>query len=67
MADTVTITGGKSPAEVAYTLLIAVAEAEGKWTGTRFMDADRQYILDTYAECIKASRGARRLGRGDAD
>lgn len=61
MADGVTITGGKSAAEVAYSLLIQVAEAEGKrfvsggWTE----GADRKYILDTYAECLKATRAQR--------
>ena len=59
MADSVTIHGGKSPAEVAYTLLIAVADVEEKWTGHSFTGADRKWLLDTYAECHRAARGSR--------
>ena len=63
MADGVTITGGKSAAEVALSLLFEVSEAEDKrssgggWKG----GADRKYILDTYAECLKAARSGRSL------
>lgn len=59
MADTVTITGGKSPSEVGYTLLIAVATAEGNWSGSNFQNVDRKYLLDTYAECLRAAKGNR--------
>lgn len=61
MADGVSIEGGKSAAEIALALLFEVSEAEDKrfaaggWKG----GADRKYILDTYAECLKAARGAR--------
>ena len=52
MADT--------PEEVAYKLLLAISDAEHKhpeqvqWSG-----ADRQWILDTYAECLETVRGQR--------
>lgn len=67
MADGVTIHGGKSAAEIAYTLLVQVADVEGKWTGNSFRDsADRKYLLDTYAECLKAASGRRTL-KGQLD
>lgn len=59
MADGVTINGGKSQAEVAYTLLIAVADIEGKWSGNCFQNTDRKWLLDTYLECLRATKGSR--------
>lgn len=63
MADnTVNIEGGKSAVEVAYTLLVNVAVAESKHSGgSTFMDCDRKYILDTFAECLSAAKGYRRV------
>jgi hypothetical protein len=47
-----------SPEEVAFKLLYEIAEAEGMQMrlagGTK--KPDRQWILDTYAECIMAVR-----------
>lgn len=50
--------GENSPEEVAYKLLNNIADVEGKSlvlnpTGKRDT-ADREWILDTYAECIDA-------------
>ncbi len=59
MADHVNINGGKSAAEVALTLLQAVAQAESKFSSGTFYDCDRTYILDAYAECLKAAQGYR--------
>jgi hypothetical protein len=59
--------GENSPEEVAYRLLQHVAKAENvvfsqpspgaKGRGVR--PASRKWILDAYAECIKAVRGER--------
>jgi hypothetical protein len=59
MADSVSIQGGKSAAEVAYALLLDIASTEEKHSGHYFTNCDRAYILDTYAECLKAARGLR--------
>lgn len=60
MADNTAVSTGKSQAEIAYTLLLRVAEVEGKFTGSYFNEgADRKYLLDTYAECLNATWGNR--------
>ena len=55
--------GENSPEQVAYKLLIHVAAAEGYMLRSG-PSADgnkpsRQYILDTYTECLVAVRGHR--------
>lgn len=62
MADnTVVHLGENSPEQVALKLLTMVAHSEKKGLfGTTAGDlADRQYILDTYAECLSAVKGHR--------
>ena len=53
MVDSIDISGGPSPEEVAFKLLYAVAWGENidldGWA-----KADRKWILDTYAECLLA-------------
>jgi hypothetical protein len=51
--------GENSPEHVAYELLEAIARVEGKVfhrNSSGSATADRKWILDTYAECIKAVR-----------
>lgn len=59
--------GENSPEEVAYKLLHIVAEAEGMTlhgTTARKANADRRWILDTYADCLLAvQHPAGRLGK----
>lgn len=60
VAQSSAISTGKSQAEVAYSLLLKVAEVEGKFSGSYFKEgADRKYLLDTYAECLNAASGNR--------
>jgi hypothetical protein len=59
-----------SPERVAYDLLVAVAHAEHKdpvaTSGSAlWADADRKWILDTYAECLQAVRGNRPMEEQD--
>jgi hypothetical protein len=60
--------GPTSPELVAYWLAIHVAEADGKAFGKHHPgneQADRKWMLDTYAECILAvTAPERRLGAG---
>jgi hypothetical protein len=55
--------GENSPEQVAYKLLENVASVERKsFHKTENRDwtvADRNWILDTYAECLQASKGKR--------
>ncbi|MDQ7251331.1 hypothetical protein [Dongia sedimenti] len=50
----------ESPENVAYRLLVLIADLENKTLhGNPSKDrtnADRQWILDTYAECLRAIR-----------
>ena len=46
--------GENSPEHVAYELMTGILRVEGK-----INSADRKLILDTYAECLDAVRGAR--------
>jgi hypothetical protein len=61
MADKQTVVhiGENSPQEVAYKLMQEIAKAEDKYlksTGTGGQSkADRKWILDTYAECLRAT------------
>jgi hypothetical protein len=50
--------GENSPEEVAFKLLYEIAEAEGMQMrlAANSKKPDRQWILDTYAECITAVR-----------
>ncbi len=54
--QTVVHIGENSPEKIAYTLFHDVLSAEGAYNGQR---VDRAYILDTYAECLKAAKGHR--------
>ena len=64
MADTNTVVhiGENSPEQVAYRLMEAIAKVESKTLyvpserSSGVMAADRKWILDTYAECMKAIR-----------
>ena len=65
MADTAPVVhiGENSPEEVAYKLYRIVGDFEGKTTSFGQSKsgggADRKYVLDLYAECLKAVRGHR--------
>lgn len=64
MADsTVVHMGENSPEHVAFRLYHEVMQTEGKVpyrdTNGGKQQADRKYILDTYAECLAAVRGIR--------
>ena len=54
MADT-----AQTPEAVAFRLLQIIAHAEGKSIdeNSRGQKPDRQWILDTYTECLKATIG----------
>jgi hypothetical protein len=57
--------GENSPEEVAYKLVVIIAQHEGKQlhtTPTRQATADRKWLLDTYAECLQATTGRRAFG-----
>ena len=58
MADAAVHIGENSPEYVAYLLLKEVTRAEGKKIGGLSTDpgVTRQYLLDTYAECLEAVR-----------
>jgi hypothetical protein len=64
MADATPVVhiGENSPEHVAYKLLSSVAFAEGKSVFGLFASkdpADRKWILDSYAECLEATKGLR--------
>lgn len=42
----------QTPEAVAYNLLLNVMASEK----VNFAESDRKYILDTYAECLKATK-----------
>lgn len=56
--ETVVHIGENSPERIAYRLLEDVARVEGRslfaLTGQDPDAADRDYILDTYSECLRA-------------
>ena len=55
--------GDISPENVAYTLMRDIAIVERKsfspLPGEGFTSVDRRWILDTYAECLQATKGVR--------
>lgn len=53
--------GENSPEHVAYRLLRDIAGVEGKAKGPGYTmaEADRKWILDTYAECLDTVKGYR--------
>ena len=54
--QTVVHIGENSPEQVAYKLMKDIANVEGKVLYKDQNSADRQWILDTYAECLQAVR-----------
>jgi len=54
--------GENSPEQVAYKLLVLVGKSETKINGSHdpINGADRKWLLDTYAECLRAVKGNRR-------
>ncbi|WP_155275931.1 hypothetical protein [Agrobacterium tumefaciens] len=52
---------GDTPEQVAFKLLVLVGTTENKMhsDGRIQSGADRQWILDTYAECLEATKGNR--------
>jgi hypothetical protein len=68
MADAVIHIGENSPEKVAYQLLQDIMAIEGKTTSKGspsfplnpgITTADRKWYLDTYAECLRATRAIR--------
>lgn len=55
--------GENSPEKIAYVLLQEIANIEGQstspWPTDGFQTTNRKWLLDTYAECLKAVRGFR--------
>jgi hypothetical protein len=60
MTDT-SLSGDNSPEYVAYRLMIDIARVEKKALGASAscQIADRKWILDTYAECLRAVRSTK--------
>ena len=54
-----------TPEYIAYQLLERVADLEGMALSRDGKDklANRKWLLDTYAECLDAARGARRYAK----
>lgn len=53
MSDTpVTHIGDNSPEEVAFKLMLAIGRAESKAILSPSPTADREWILNTYADCL---------------
>jgi hypothetical protein len=68
MADSNTVhIASNSPEHIAYRLLEHVASVERKSffanAAERFEPATRDWILDTYAECLEATKNARTFRR----
>jgi hypothetical protein len=66
MADAAPVVhiGENSPEHVAYRLLVDIARIERKAfshgdLSSGWSTADRKWVLDTYAECLKAAKGNR--------
>ncbi|MCK1729696.1 hypothetical protein [Bradyrhizobium sp. 142] len=65
MADSAPVVhiGENSPEQVAYKLMERVADVERKsfhnQPSSGWTTADRNWILDTYAECFQAAKGKR--------
>ena len=55
--------GENSPQYIAYRLMHEIATVEGKSfqrnPGGGYQQADRAWILNTYAECVEAALGGR--------
>ena len=63
MPDAVVHVGENSPEHVAYRLMRDVANLEGRsFARDGQTPADRQWLLDTYGECLEAARGLRGSG-----
>jgi hypothetical protein len=66
MADPVVHIGENSPEHVAYKLMERIAEVEDgklhRGSGGRHKVADKKWILDTYAECIRTVRAPSNRG-----
>ena len=59
---------GDSEEAVALALLQMVAQAEGKLDDDgELTGADREWVLDTYAECLNTVDGMRGVGGDDED
>ncbi|PLT95023.1 hypothetical protein [Sinorhizobium medicae] len=65
MADQAVVHFGEnSPEEIAYKLMIQIANVEKKFIGAAdnvkegWQRADREYLLQTYAQCINTVRTA---------
>jgi hypothetical protein len=59
MSDKVIHVGENSPEQIAWRLLQAIASNEGKTTQTSMSGgatANRDWLLSTYAECIRVVR-----------
>ena len=66
MADLPVSTASENtPVHVAYLLLERIADLEGVALARGGQDklASRKWLLDTYAECLDAARGARRYAK----
>lgn len=66
MADLPVSTASENtPEHVAYLLLERIADLEGVALARGGKDklASRKWLLDTYAECLDAARGARRYAK----
>jgi hypothetical protein len=58
-------TGSWTPEHIAYVLLMAIANIEGKAfvKGAKGTVPDRKWVLDTFAECMLATKSPeKRLG-----
>lgn len=54
--------GDGSPEQIAFRLLMIIGQSEGKSldaSGYAKPDVTRKWLLDTYAECLDATRGSR--------
>jgi hypothetical protein len=56
MADTVLRLEAGTPHQIAYELLHDIAIIEGKNLASDQGGATREWILNTYAECLKVAR-----------
>jgi len=61
--QTVTMPPSATPESAALSLLQLIARAEGKFfdSGRHPANTDRQWILETYAECLSTIRGVQSL------
>ncbi|MEC9347622.1 MAG: hypothetical protein VYB54_15460 [Pseudomonadota bacterium] len=62
MADQKMVLGGESPEQVAYKLLLDIIRIEDmEWSPGYEKSIDRQWFLDTYGECLQATKGLRHV------